>query len=155
MLIVRKQVNRFLSALSTLQPPIVTPLPSAKSTPYKYRNGLQTASINAQSSPKQFEAFIRSIPKLKSLGEARRLRSDLDRELRTASAVLKDTKAMANTENNNNNNSINSSESVVEEGKKRFKVAKRYVQRLERAKLSIDARIAALSGEHKVSQESH
>jgi len=73
---------------------------------------------------------MKSINKLKSLGEARRLRADVERELRNIGLVTVDP----------------SNESEMRSKRK-------YQQRLERARLHIDERIAVLSGEHrKVSQ---
>ena len=73
---------------------------------------------------------MRSIPKLKTLGEARRLRADIEREQRLAKAALEKTTQEA-------------------EGNKdadgQLKRAKRYVKRLERARTEVDARILILS----------
>jgi sorting nexin-25 len=73
---------------------------------------------------------MKSINKLKSLGEARRLRADVERELRNIGLVTVDP----------------SNESEIRNKRK-------YEQRLERARSHIDERIAVLSGEsRKVSQ---
>jgi sorting nexin-25 len=73
---------------------------------------------------------MKSIHKLKSLGEARRLRADVERELRNIGLVTVDP----------------SNESEIRNKRK-------YEQRLERARSHIDERIAVLSGEtRKVSQ---
>lgn len=68
---------------------------------------------------------MRSIPKLRTLGEARRLRADVDRELRSARAAQR----MASKEE-----------------EKTSRRAVRYVHRLERARWQIDRRIMSLSG---------
>lgn len=73
---------------------------------------------------------MKSINKLKSLGEARRLRADVERELRNIGLVTVDP----------------SNESEIRSKRK-------YEQRLERARSHIDERIAVLSGaSRKVSQ---
>jgi sorting nexin-25 len=69
---------------------------------------------------------MKSTNKLKSLGEARRLRADVDRELRNIGLVTVD------------------STNELENRNKR-----KYEQRLERARLHIDERIAVLSGESR------
>ena len=85
--------------------------------------------ISVHSSSKQFDTFIRSIAKVKTLGEARRLRADVDRELRNSTGVNPD---------------------YGDEKEKATRV--KYMQRLERAKRHIDNRIATLSGQETVSQ---
>lgn len=122
----RKQVNRFLSALSTLQQPI----PSASPPPRAPLSGgprslPPASSISIHSSSKHFDQFLRSISKVKALGEARRLRADVERELRSISVVA------AN----------HSDEKAV-------KMRRKYVERLERAKSHIDERILVLRGEN-------
>ena len=89
----------------------------------------QTTSITAASTTRQFEAFIRSIPKVKTLGEARRLRADIEREQRLAKVGLESERR-------------DQHDKTAEVSLKR---AKRYSKRLERARLEIDARIATLS----------
>lgn len=69
---------------------------------------------------------MKSINKLKSLGEARRLRADVERELRNISLV-----------------SVDPSNEVEVRSKRK------YEQRLDRARLHIDERIAVLSGESR------
>jgi len=69
---------------------------------------------------------MKSINKLKSLGEARRLRADVERELRNIGLVTVDP----------------SNESEIRSKRK-------YEQRLERARSHIDERIAVLSGESR------
>ena len=69
---------------------------------------------------------MKSINKLKSLGEARRLRADVERELRNIGLV----------------NVKPSNESEVRSKRK-------YQQRLERAKAHIDDRIVVLSGQSR------
>lgn len=115
----RKQVNKVLSALSSLPP-------TAPSTSPRARKGeLTTTSITQHSTTKQFEEFMRSIPKLRTLGEARRLRADVDRELRSARAAQK----------------------IAPNGMDKVgRRAVRYVHRLERAWWQIDRRIVSLSG---------
>jgi len=73
---------------------------------------------------------MRSIPRLKTLGDARRLRSDVDRELRSARAGLNKARTKGN------------SDETQEAARKLVK----YVDRLERARAYIDKRITALSG---------
>ncbi|BEI83708.1 hypothetical protein CcaverHIS002_0403120 [Cutaneotrichosporon cavernicola] len=114
----RKQVNKVLSALSSV--------PSAPSTsPRTRKTDGMTTSITAHSATKEFEEFMRSLPKLRTLGDARRLRADVDRELRSARAAQK----LAGSE-------------MDKDGRR----AVRYVHRLERARWQIDRRIAQLSG---------
>lgn len=107
----QKQVNKFLSALSEI--------PNAAS-PRKSR------SITATSSTRQFEAFLRSIPKVRTLGEARHLRADIEREQRIAKSALDEAVELGN--------------------EARIKFARKYVKRLERARLEADHRITALHG---------
>lgn len=111
-----------LSALSTVP---ISPVSAKGGTPRRQA----TASITVQSTTKQFDEFMRSIPKLKTLGEARRLRADVDRELRTARGALK--RAAGENE---------------ERREKAIRRAERYIHRLERARTHIDRRIVALSG---------
>lgn len=120
--IARKQVNRFLSALSTLQPPL--PTPATNSLPPGGRSLPPASSISINSSSKHFDLFLRSISKIKALGEARRLRADVDRELRNVSSLVID-----NT------------------NEKDTRTKRKYVERLKRAKFHIDERISVLSGE--------
>ncbi|KAI9635186.1 PXA domain-containing protein [Dioszegia hungarica] len=124
----QRQVSRFLSALST-----IPDSPSATVTPVKPRTSYPpaTAFISAESSTQHFDAFIRSISRLKTLGEARRFRADLDRETRVAQAALNDEELK---------------ESGGKEGERVLKRAKKYVQRLGRASAQVDARIGVLSG---------
>ncbi|ORX36019.1 PXA domain-domain-containing protein [Kockovaella imperatae] len=106
----QKQVNKFLSALASLPP--ASPRGSG--------------SITATSSTRQFEAFLRSIPKVRTLGEARHLRVDIEREQRAAKSAL--------------------DEAIESNDELRSKIAKKYLKRLERARLEVDNRITALSG---------
>lgn len=107
-----------LSALSSV-PAAPTTSPRAKKTV------ATTTSITAHSTTKEFEEFMRSLPKLRTLGEARRLRADADRELRSARAAQKP---------------------AASDMDKDARRAVRYVHRLERARWQIDRRIAHLSG---------
>jgi sorting nexin-25 len=116
----RKQVNRFLYALSTLQQPLPIPAPISAGG----RNLPPASSISIHSSSKHFDQFLRSISKVKALGEARRLRADVERELRNVSSVATD-----------------------QTNDKDVKTKGKYVERLERAKSHIDERILVLSGE--------
>jgi sorting nexin-25 len=68
---------------------------------------------------------------LKTLGEARRFRADLERETRVAQAALHDEELK---------------ESSGKEGERVLKRAKKYAQRLGRASAQVDARIGVLSG---------
>jgi sorting nexin-25 len=88
------------------------------------------SSITVHSTSKQFDEFMRSIPKLKTLGDARRLRSDVERESRSARAGLDKAR-----NNSNNQSTQDAARKLV-----------RYVDRLERARTYIDRRIATLSG---------
>ena len=128
----RKQVNRFLSALSTLQQPVAPPSPLSRRSSVAPRNLPPASSISIHSSSRHFDSFMKSINKLKSLGEARRLRADVERELRNIALVAVD----------------QSNESEARSKRK-------YEQRLERARLHIDERISVLSGlSQKVSRTS-
>jgi hypothetical protein len=89
-LMTRKQVNRFLSALSTLQQPLVPAAPQAQVPSVPLRTLPPASSISIHSSSKHFDSFMKSINKLKSLGEARRLRADVERELRNIGLVTVD-----------------------------------------------------------------
>jgi sorting nexin-25 len=128
----RRQVNKFLSALSAVPQPT-----SKNSTPVtkKFRDRqtaqpISPSSINAESSTRQFDAFIRSISKLRTLGEARRLRADVEREQRfTNTALEKDYMASSDSKDLDT----------------RIKSARRYIKRLDRAKVEIDTRIAVLT----------
>ncbi|KAK4686234.1 sorting nexin-25, partial [Tremellales sp. Uapishka_1] len=115
----QKQVNKFLSALSSLPQPSIAARKSNTSLPHP-RTMAPASSISAHSSTKQIDAFLRSIPKLKTLGDARRLKADVDRELRVAK--------------------------IGEDDKTR----RRYVDRLEKAKREIDIRIMVLSGQKAI-----
>jgi sorting nexin-25 len=121
----RKQVNRFLSALSTLQQPLAAPAPVSRPIPSGPRSLPPASSISIHSSSKHFDQFLRSISKLKALGEARRLRADVERELRNILMV-----------------------DVEPTNEKETRSKRKYVQRLERARSSIDERILVLSGEN-------
>lgn len=103
----RNQINKVLSALSSTEA-------QSKAAPI----------ITIHSTIKQFDDFMRSIPKLKSLGDARRLRSDVERELRSARS-----------------NSVHGGDR-----ERAARRVQRYIHRLERARGQIDRRIAALSG---------
>ncbi|OCF73903.1 hypothetical protein I204_05748 [Kwoniella mangroviensis CBS 8886] len=133
----QKQVDKFLSALSALPASTAsasnTPLPSSKSRrSHKTPVTPSSTSISSESSSKQFDNFIRSIGKLKTLGDARRLRSDVERELRSAKLALAD--RLRQGQNS-------------KEGDRKLKKAEKYVQRLERAKIDIDRKIEVLSGQ--------
>ncbi|KLT41918.1 hypothetical protein CC85DRAFT_292390 [Cutaneotrichosporon oleaginosum] len=93
--------------------------------PRATKTEVTATSITAHSTTKDFEAFMRSLPKLRTLGEARRLRADVDRELRAARAA---------------------EQMTVNDMDKDRRRAVRYVHRLERARWQIDRRIAQLSG---------
>jgi len=125
-LTIRKQVNRFLSALSTLQQPLVPVSPLSRDPSVAPRNLPPASSISIHSSSRHFDSFMKSINKLKSLGEARRLRADVERELRNIGLVTVDP----------------SNDSEVRSKRK-------YEQRLDRARAHIDERIAVLSGESR------
>lgn len=119
----RKQVNKFLSALSTLQQPLVTPSPTRSTASPVARKLPPASSVSVHSSSKHFDAFLRSIAKLKTLGEARRLKADVERELRNLSLE------------------------PMDKGDERAeRKRKRYQQRLEKARAQIDDRITVLSG---------
>nr|XP_019049329.1 hypothetical protein I302_03111 [Kwoniella bestiolae CBS 10118]OCF28259.1 hypothetical protein I302_03111 [Kwoniella bestiolae CBS 10118] len=133
----QKQVDKFLSALSALPAPTAsannTPLPSSKSRKnHKTPATPSSTSISSESSSKQFDNFLRSIGKLKTLGDARRLRSDVERELRSAKLALADELRQGQSS---------------KEGDKKLKRAEKYVQRLERAKVDIDRKVEILSGQ--------
>jgi len=121
----RKQVNKFLSVLSSLPDPASD---SRQSSPLQSRSLPPMTSITASSSTRQFESFLKSIPKVKTLGEARRLRADIDREQRMAKTALE--------------KHLHAESKDVESQAKK---ARKYVKRLERARLEVDARISALS----------
>ena len=120
-------MNKFLSALSTL--PSTSSPTNAKKHSKSTRAAPSTSTISAASSTRQFDTFIRSISRLKTLGEARRLRADVEREQRGATAALDDEVRRAGE---------------GKEAETRLRTARRYAKRLERAKLEIDARIAVL-----------
>nr|XP_019014818.1 uncharacterized protein I206_00904 [Kwoniella pini CBS 10737]OCF53599.1 hypothetical protein I206_00904 [Kwoniella pini CBS 10737] len=133
----QKQVDKFLSALSALPASSAsatnTPLPSSKS--WKSQNihlSPSSTSVSSNSSSKQFDNFLKSIGKLKTLGEARRLRADVERELRNAKLALADEVRLGESD---------------KDGDKRLRKAQKYVQRLDRAKVDIDLRVATLSGQ--------
>lgn len=69
---------------------------------------------------------MRSIPRLKTLGEARRLRADVDRELRAARSGVKHIQSHGSLEQSQR--------------------LERYVHRLEKARSHIDRRVITLSG---------
>ncbi|WVQ85251.1 hypothetical protein IAT38_007416 [Cryptococcus sp. DSM 104549] len=125
----QKQVDKFLSALSALPASSSSAAASPLATSKSPRN---PTSISADSSSSQFDVFLRSIRKLKTLGEARRLRADVERELRSAKLVHADESRKGGEGG--------------KEDEKRLRRAKKYVERLERARVDIDARISALSG---------
>lgn len=111
-------MDKFLTALSSIPRP-------APVTPVKHHNTIISASISADSTTKQFDTFLKSIPRLKTLGEARRLRADVEREQRAAGATLAKEVAIGDDE--------------------RIKRGRKYVKRLESARGEIDARILVLS----------
>ncbi|KAL7424773.1 tRNA (guanine-N(7)-)-methyltransferase (tRNA(m7G46)-methyltransferase) [Cryptotrichosporon argae] len=121
----QKQVNKFLSALSAL------PQPAAKQPAATTPRRLPPASISVHSSTRQFDDFMRSIPKLRTLGEARRLRADVERELRSTAAERKGLTAEVARD---------------KQHEARARRVERYYHRLEKARSSIDARIASLAG---------
>lgn len=124
MLTIRKQVNQVLSALSTV-PPTAAPGSSSHKVPVQ--------PISVQSTPRQFEDFMRSITKLRTLGEARRLRSDIDREYRHARAAFRAASKRSKEDGADNEKAIRHID--------------RYLHRLERARGAIDHRIEKLSGD--------
>ncbi|KAK8866014.1 hypothetical protein IAR55_001165 [Kwoniella newhampshirensis] len=128
----QKQVDKFLSALSNLPIPssASTSTPS-KSKPPRNAN-ISTTSISSDSSTRQFDTFLKSIGKLKTLGDARRLRADVERELRSAK--------LAHAEESRKGR-------VGKDAERRLRRVRRYVERLERAKGDIDVRIGVLSGQ--------
>ncbi|WWC86349.1 uncharacterized protein L201_001222 [Kwoniella dendrophila CBS 6074] len=133
----QKQVDKFLSALSSLPTSTVsaanTPLPTSKSRKdQKFPITPSSKSISSKSSSKQFDNFIRSIAKLRTLGDARRLRADVERELRSAKLALSEELRAGH---------------AGKEGDKKLKRAQKYVERLDRAKIDIDQRISILSGQ--------
>ncbi|RXK40287.1 hypothetical protein M231_02401 [Tremella mesenterica] len=131
----QKQVNKFLSALSTI------PYPSNTSSPMTtrgYTGPLSTSSISINSTSQQFDVFIRSIAKVKSLGEARRLRADIERESRHAKSMQMDSER---------------SEGVRDD--KQVKRLIKFVQRLERARISVDARIQVLTGQQRKTSDTN
>jgi sorting nexin-25 len=123
----RKQVNKFLSALSSLPEQTKD---SQNNSPVRSKSLPTPTSITAQSSTRQFEAFLRSIPKVKTLGEARRLRADVDREYRLAKTELDGTSSLDRADH---------------DAEKDVKRTKKYLKRLDRARLEVDARITVLS----------
>lgn len=90
------------------------------------------ALISANSSSKQFDAFVKSIGKLRTLGEARRLRADIERELRLAKLSV-------------------AAGDADHEPAEKFARLHKYIRRLERAKGQVDRRIAELSQTASVS----
>ena len=90
--------------------------------------------MSSASSTKQFEVFLRSISKVKTIGEARRLRSDIERESRIAKLALDE----AFTHN-----------AGGKKGEIQLKRAKTYAKRLDRARLEVEYRINALA-QHQV-----
>ncbi|WVF70538.1 hypothetical protein IAT40_005329 [Kwoniella sp. CBS 6097] len=133
----QKQVDKFLSALSALPATTAStdasPMPASKSRGTKKSSLQSTSSISATSSSKQFDNFLRSISKLKTLGDARRLRADVERELRSAKLALAEETRSGGSD---------------KDGGKHFRRAEKYVHRLEKAKIEIDARIASFAGHH-------
>lgn len=93
------------------------------------RHRAPATSISVHSSSKHFDAFLKSITKVKTLGEARRLKADVEREMR-------------------NIHSSDGGQMTEHDRRRRVK----YMQRLERAKDHIDDRVAALTGLENVSQ---
>ena len=89
-----------------------------------------TASITAESSTRHFEVFLKSISRVKTLGEARRLRSDIDREYRLAKVEYE--KQLAQEKN-------------LAPEEVELRRARKYVKRLSRAKLEVESRIDVLS----------
>ncbi|ODO11762.1 hypothetical protein I350_00546 [Cryptococcus amylolentus CBS 6273] len=135
----QQQVDKFLSALSSL--------PASKSStifaPSLTRKNRNPASINADSTTSQFDVFLKSIRKLKSLGEARRLRADVERELRVAKvAFTEDARKVAAGDGPKG-----------KDGDKETRRNRKYVERLEKARMDIDTRIDMLSGDSK--QQNH
>ncbi|OCF31087.1 hypothetical protein I316_07218 [Kwoniella heveanensis BCC8398] len=132
----QKQVDKFLSALSALPATSVSatasPMSASKSRQNNRSNLHSSSSISVASSSKHFDNFLRSISKLKTLGDARRLRADVERELRSAKLALAEQR---------------NQEGAGKDGDKKLRRSEKYVHRLDKAKVEIDARIASLSGQ--------
>ncbi|KAJ9103276.1 hypothetical protein QFC21_002699 [Naganishia friedmannii] len=116
----RKQISQLRQAIETAS--LAAPHPNTRS--HDFQNG---ATISANTSPRTFDAFLNSINKVGNLAEAKRLRSDIDREIRT----------------------LRSSDHrpVTEQERKREEA---HLKRLERARGKIDKRIERISGKSAV-----
>lgn len=139
----QKQVDQFLSALSSfpstspsVRPPTVTRI--------RRKSHTKNPSIDANSSSSQFDVFLKSIRKLWTLGEARRLKADVERELRSARLAVYE-------ENKELDNAWPTHQPVDKAPSKGARKSQKYVERLIRAKSAIDSRIVELSGGSKVS----
>ncbi|KIR43650.1 hypothetical protein I307_00311 [Cryptococcus deuterogattii 99/473] len=134
----RKQVDQFLSALSSI--PSTSPSEGSPTvTRVRHKSHAKTPSIDANSSSSQFDFFLKSIRKLWTLGEARRLKADVERELRSAKLTL--------YEENKEANELGLIHQSSDKGpSKDIRKAQKYVERLKRAKSAIDSRIVELSG---------
>lgn len=137
----QKQVDQFLSALSSfpstspsVRPPTVTRI--------RRKSHTKNPSIDANSSSSQFDVFLKSIRKLWTLGEARRLKADVERELRSARLAVYE-------ENKELDNAGPIHQSVDKAPSKGTRKSQKYVERLIRAKSAIDSRIVELSGGSK------
>lgn len=117
-------MNQVLSALSTVPRNAAPGVSPGKAL---------VQPISVQSTPRQFEDFMRSIAKLRTLGEARRLRSDIDREYRHARSAFRSASKRSKEEGADNEKAIRHID--------------RYLHRLERARAAIDHRIEKLSGD--------
>jgi sorting nexin-25 len=100
--------------------------PSTKNDPLKTPVKSRSNTISVRTDSKSFDAFLSSIPKVQSLTEAKRLRNDVDREMRT----LK-------------NSALLSGRTVTDEQRRKEEA---HLKRLERARKRIDKRIEKLQG---------
>lgn len=129
-LISRNQVNKFLSALSTLPQP-TSASASRQNSPLRPKALPSSATITPMSSTRDVEAFLKSIPKVKTLGEARRLRVDIERAQRQAQSDM------------DKEVSMEDGAKVTESDLRR---SKKFLKRMERARLEIDAKIRSFTG---------
>lgn len=110
----------------------ISPMVDPLKTPVKPRS----KTISARTDSKSFDVFLSGIPKVQSLNEAKRLRNDVDREMR----ILK-------------NSSLLSGRTVPDEQRRREEA---HLKRLDRARKRIDKRIEKLQGKSSaVSPVSH
>lgn len=116
----RNQVSQLRQAIETAS--LATPQRDAR--PHTIPIG---ATISAHTSPRTFDAFLSSINKVGNLAEAKRLRSDIDREIHT----------------------LRSSDHhpVTDEERKREEA---HLKRLEKARRRVEKRIERLSGRSPV-----